>query len=51
MILVLEELDGLVTETKYMIEIAKSYYKDLFGREERRDIRLRNYFYFPKEKR
>jgi hypothetical protein len=40
MILVLEGPDGHVTETKGMLEIAKSYYKDMFGAEDRPDIRF-----------
>jgi hypothetical protein len=35
MIPVLEGPDGPVSETKGMLEIAKNYYKDLFGVEDR----------------
>jgi hypothetical protein len=40
MIPVLDGPEGPVTDTKDMLEIAKVYYKDLFGAEERPDIRL-----------
>jgi hypothetical protein len=33
-----------------MLEIAKACYKDLFGAEERPDIRLLDNFFLPEEK-
>jgi hypothetical protein len=39
-----------LTETKEMLDIAKNYYKKLFGVEDRPDIRLMNDFYLPEEK-
>jgi hypothetical protein len=50
MIPVLDGPDGPVTETKDMLEVAKKYYKDLFGAEERPDIRLLDIFFIPEEK-
>jgi hypothetical protein len=50
MIPMLDGPDGPVTETKKMLDIAKTYYKDLFGAEERPDIRLLYNFFLPKEK-
>jgi hypothetical protein len=49
MIPILEGLDGLVTETKGMLAIAKYYYKDLFSAEGRPDIRLMGDFFVPEE--
>jgi hypothetical protein len=40
MIHVLDGPKGPVTETKGMLEIAKNYYKNLFGAEDRPDIRF-----------
>jgi hypothetical protein len=50
MIPVLDGPEGPVTEAKEMLEIAKNYYKDLFGAEERPDIRLLDNFFLPEEK-
>jgi hypothetical protein len=41
MIQVLDGPDGPVTETKDMLGISMDYYKDLFGFEDRLDIRLK----------
>jgi hypothetical protein len=48
--LVLDGHDGPVTETKYMIKVATSFYKKLFGKEDRLDIRLKDVFFSNNEK-
>jgi hypothetical protein len=50
MIPVLEGPDGPVTETKGMLDIDKDYYKELFGAQDRHDIRLMEKFVLPEEK-
>jgi hypothetical protein len=47
---VLEGPDGLVTDQKDMLKIATEFYKELFKKEERPDIRLMNDFFSPDEK-
>jgi hypothetical protein len=39
MIPILEGPDGPLSETKGMLDIAKQYYKELFGAKDRPDIR------------
>jgi hypothetical protein len=50
MIQVLDGPDGPVTETKDMLGIAMDYYKNLFGFEDRPDIRLKQDFFSDDEK-
>jgi hypothetical protein len=50
MIPILEGPDGPVTETKGMLDIGKKYYKELFGAEDRPDIRLMENFFLPEER-
>jgi hypothetical protein len=50
MIQVLDGSDGPVTETKDMLGIAMDYYKDLFGFEDRPDIRLKHDFFSADER-
>jgi hypothetical protein len=50
MIRVLDGPDGPVTETKEMLGIAMDYYKDLFGFEDRPDIRLKHNFFSADER-
>jgi hypothetical protein len=45
----LEGPDGPVTEQKDMLKIATNYYKDLFSKEDRPNIRLREYFFSHEE--
>jgi hypothetical protein len=42
---VLEGPHGSVTETKGILDIAKNYYKELVGAEDRPDIRLMEDFF------
>jgi hypothetical protein len=50
MIQVLDGPDGPVTKTKDMLGIAMDYYKDLFGSEDRPDIRLKQDFFSANER-
>jgi hypothetical protein len=47
---VLEGSDGPVTDQKGMLKIVTEFYKELFKKEERSDIRLMNDFFSPEEK-
>jgi hypothetical protein len=46
----LEGPDGPQTEQKCMLQIAIYYYKDLFRKDNRLDIRLRSDFFSPEKK-